>query len=555
MILRGIVFIKNTVILTLTSLILRTVGMIFKVWVSARVGAEGVGLYQLITSVYIFAATFASTGICTGVTKLISEQSGLTAAGASQILRKSAVLTVAASAVIGSAVYFSADFIAARLLMDIRASLSLKILCFSLPFKGTAACIKGYFYARRKSGSPAVSQLFEQAVRIGVIVFFVGSFAGMGLNMAVAAILIGDTVSEAASFIYLYISFLRDKKTLPSKGGLPKGVYRGLIGVALPTAGSKYVTSGLHTAESLIVPSQLTLFTFSRSESVAQYGMLKGMALPLLFFPAAFLGAASIMLMPEVAEAAAKGQERKVRETVSKSIDTTLVISIFLAAVFFTNSDLLGRLFFGSEEVGYMIRILAPIVPFMYLESVADGMLKGLGLQNYSFIYNVSDSVIRIALVMILVRRYGMTGFLGVMIISNCTTSTLNVRRLLKSSNTPLNIKNGIIKPLAAAAAGSVAASFAVSGTGIDGWWGLIAAVIIQGASFAAVMLVTGGINGAAVFNAASEAVYLAKKKHSRSRNDRRVCAKAKRSPAGTERSRADKERGGAGADGRKRAG
>ena len=190
-----------------------------------------------------------------------------------------------------------------------------------------------------------------------------------------------------------------------------------------------------------------------------------------------------------------------------------------------------------------MIRILAPIVPFMYLESVADGMLKGLGLQNYSFIYNVSDSVIRIALVMILVRRYGMTGFLGVMIISNCTTSTLNVRRLLKSSNTPLNIGNDIIKPLAAAAAGSVAASFAVSGTGIDGWWGLIAAVIIQGASFAAVLLVTGRINGAAVFNSASEAVRLAKKKYSRSRPDRRGCAEAEKSRAGTEKNRVDANR------------
>ena len=53
-------FIKNAAILTITSLILRTVGIFFRVWMADSIGAEGMGLYQLILSVYVLGSTFAT---------------------------------------------------------------------------------------------------------------------------------------------------------------------------------------------------------------------------------------------------------------------------------------------------------------------------------------------------------------------------------------------------------------------------------------------------------------------------------------------------------------
>ena len=68
------IFIKNAAILTVSSLILRFVGIFFKVWLAAKITAEGIGLYQLVFSVYMFAATFATSGISTAVTRLIAEE-------------------------------------------------------------------------------------------------------------------------------------------------------------------------------------------------------------------------------------------------------------------------------------------------------------------------------------------------------------------------------------------------------------------------------------------------------------------------------------------------
>lgn len=491
---KGFIFIKNTLILTVTSLLLRLAGMIFKVWTSSAVGAEGVGLYQQILSVYILAATFASSGICTGVTRLISEQTKTTRASASAVLRKATLLTLAASVVLGGGLFFAAPFVSKYILGDPRTALSIKILCFSLPFKGTAACVKGYYYAKRKTVQPSLCQLFEQFVRIAVTVFFVGKFAGLGVEMLTAALLIGDTVGEISSFIYIYIAYKFEKRRLPSGGGAQKGILREILRIALPITGSRYIMSGLHTAESAIVPAQLTSFAHSRSTALAQFGMLKGMALPLVFFPASFLSALSVMLLPEMSQAAAVGNKRKIKEITRRSIGTTLIAATVVAGIFFFNAKPIGILIFGSQEVGYMIRMLSPIIPFMYLESVADGMLKGLDQQTSSLFYNVADSLCRLILIFLIVSRTGITGFLVIMIISNITTSSLNTARLIKVTESGFDLKNWVLKPLAATVVGGAAGYVAVLWLGFGGLLSTVVSVGLQAAVSFLMLIVLGCI-------------------------------------------------------------
>ena len=48
--------------------------MFFRVYMSGKIGAEGMGLYQLIFSIYVLASTFATSGISTAVTRLVAEE-------------------------------------------------------------------------------------------------------------------------------------------------------------------------------------------------------------------------------------------------------------------------------------------------------------------------------------------------------------------------------------------------------------------------------------------------------------------------------------------------
>ena len=66
----------NTIVLTMSSLLLRSIGLIFQVFLSRKMGAVGIGLFQLVMSVDMFAATIAISGIRFTATRLVSEELG-----------------------------------------------------------------------------------------------------------------------------------------------------------------------------------------------------------------------------------------------------------------------------------------------------------------------------------------------------------------------------------------------------------------------------------------------------------------------------------------------
>ena len=450
-------FIKNALIMTVTALLLRTIGIFFRIYMSKKIGAEGMGLYQLIFSIYVLASTFASSGICTAVTRLITDELVCgTKKSVMHILRRAVGLSVLIGVASALLVFFGADFISNAWLKDARAVPAMKILCFSLPFMGVSSCLRGYFIARRKASSPSRAQIFEQLVRIAVVMLIIDRCASLGIAFACAAVLIGDTLAETASCGYLAIGYLRDRRKLQNPAGRPKspayGVLRKLLGIALPITAGRYLNTILRTIENILVPDCLTRFHSSKEQSLSQFGMLKGMAMPLLFFPSSFLSALSTLLIPEISEANALRQSSKVERTISHTLHITLTASILISGIFTLYARQLGVLIYDSEEVGFLLQVLAPLMPVMYLESVVDGILKGLNQQVSSLKYSVADSVVRIALILLLVPARGMEGFLFVMIVSNLLTSFLNIHRLLKVTGLHLKWGQWIFKPLLAMA-------------------------------------------------------------------------------------------------------
>ena len=436
--LKKTIFIKNAVILTVSSLILRFAGIIFKVYVTRIIGSEGVGLYQLIFSFYMLAATFATSGISTAVTRLITEEIALgNKKGILRIFRRSVELTLCAALISTATVFFGAEIIAAKIIGDIRTVFSLKILAFSLPFMGISSCIRGYFIACRKVSPNALTQIFEQIVRITAVLIFVGFFSSKDIGTLCSAIILGDTVAEILSCTVLYLSFSTSKKhlnTLKGRANPPFSVTRELTRIALPITSGKYLNTGLRTAENVLVPKNLSRYPHSSANALSQFGMIKGMALPILLFPSTLLNSISTLLIPEISEAVAKKMYSTVKRLTAKVLSLTALLSLFCGLIFLLFGEKIGMLIYNSADVGYLITALSPIVPFMYLDSVSDGILKGLDEQSFTFRTAISDSTIRIILILCLLPISGMKGFIGIMYFSNFLTCFLNVRRLCKVS-------------------------------------------------------------------------------------------------------------------------
>lgn len=446
---------KNAVIMTITAILLRTIGIFFRIYLSNCIGAQGMGLYQLIFSVYVLAATFASSGISTAVARLITDELVCgTKRSVQRILRRSILLSVFIGVASAVLLFFTAVPIGTYIIKDVRAVPSLKVLGMSLPFMGTSSCLRGYFMARRKTVCPSAAQITEQLSRILFITLLLRYFAGKDVTYTCLAVISGDCAAEIVSFLFLSVGCFVDRRALRALPTAPActpphhGVLYRICAIAVPITAGRYLGSALRTVENILVPQKLTAFSGSAEEGLSQFGMLKGMALPLLFFPSSFLSSLSTLLIPELSEAQTLRQKDKVSRSVTKALQLTLLMSILLGGLFTVYAYDLGEVLYHSRDVGFLLRVLAPLMPVMYLESIVDGMLKGLNQQVSSLRYSVLDSVSRIALILVLVPLRGMGGFLWIMVFSNFLTSGLNLHRLLKVTEVRLRVFEWIIKPL-----------------------------------------------------------------------------------------------------------
>lgn len=447
-------FFINTIILTATALFLRSVGLVFRVYLSNIIGAEGIGLYQLIFSVYMLASTFATSGISTAVTRLCADEMVCgTKKNVFRVLIRSVQLSIVVGAVINLTVYLFSETIAGVFIGDMRAAPSLKILSFSLVPMGVSACIKGYFMARRKTITPSVASVLEQFIRITVIVLLFSTLSAKNIETACYYVLLADTIAEALSCLFVFMCCMYDRKKLVCTGvksSIKGGTGAAILKIAMPITAGRFLTSGLNTAENLIVPKCLSSYSGNSSSGLEVFGMLKGMALPIIFFPSSFLQSVSTLLIPEISESVAQGQKAAVRHDVERVLGITIIGSILAGGCFFLCSNSIGIVLYGSTEVGVLINVLSPLIPVMYLESVVDGILKGLNKQNATLLYNTIDSSLRIALILLVVPRFGMDGFLAVMIFSNLLTCLLNFIKLLKVTVLKFDIKNWFVKPVLA---------------------------------------------------------------------------------------------------------
>lgn len=446
-------FYKNTAVMTVTSLLLRLLGILFRIFISNRVGAEGMGLYQLVFSVYILGATFATGGLTTAVTCLAAERMTRSdAKGVRRLLGLSVMLCLVIGGVSALILYSGAPVIGVWM-GDTRAVSALSVSGIALPFIGVSACIKGYFMARRKAWPPCLSQLVEQSVRIGGILWMLSALWDGSLEGACLIIILGDALSETVACLYLLLAYRRDSKQLPSisKSTATKLLHP-LLHIALPLTAGRYLTTVLRTVENFLVPARLTLYTRSDALSLAQFGAVKGMALPLIFFPSALLMTLSGLLIPELSDAHALGQRRQVTRLVERTLHVTLLGSILVGGLFAVLGQQLGDLLYHDSLVGMLLRVLGPLTPVMYLDSVVSGMLKGLGQQVHSLWFSVADSAVRMTLIYLLLPRFGLTGFLYVMLVSNLLTATLSTSRLLTVSRTSMQWGRWVIRPLFAAA-------------------------------------------------------------------------------------------------------
>ena len=133
------------------------------------------------------------------------------------------------------------------------------------------------------------------------------------------------------------------------------------------------------------------------------------------------------------------------------AVTGALLFSLLSATLLFLGAENFGELLYHNSEVGGYIRPLAPLVPIMYMDSVVDAHLKGMGLQVYSMGVNIADAAISVLGVLLLLPLFGAKGYVYVIYVTeifNFAFSLGKLRRVLTFSLP----KRSLYRPLSAAA-------------------------------------------------------------------------------------------------------
>jgi stage V sporulation protein B len=408
--------IKGTFILTATGLITRLMGFFYRIFLSHTFGEEGVGLYQLVFPIYALCFSVTSAGIQIALSRLTARYiaKGQTQ-DARELLRTSLLLTTALSVLVTLGLQHYARMISEIFLQDTRCLDLLILLSYAFPFASIHSCICGYYLGLKQTGVPSISQLIEQTARIGSVwlICLYGQTHGitLGISIAVAGMIFG----EVAASMYSLHAILGKPGTYQFRH-IPVRRYlyhlRQLITLSLPLTASRVLLNLLQSIEAVSIPLKLQVYGNSTSDALSTYGVLTGMALPLVLFPSAITNSVSTMLLPTVAEIQALDRQKELSSLIRRVTYSCIFLGSACGLGLLVLGKWLGSFLFHSSLAGNFIVTLAWICPFLYTNNTLLSVINGIGKTTLSFTINLFSLFIRICSIWLLIPNTGIYGYL-----------------------------------------------------------------------------------------------------------------------------------------------
>lgn len=422
----------NTVLMSSASIIMSIIAMVFQVWLAERIGAAGIGLYQLVLSVSCLCSTLAVSGIRFASTRLISEELGENrswgvSAAMGRCFAYSAFFGIGSCALL----FYFAEPIGFLWIGDGRTVLSLKIMAFAMPIISFNSVMSGYFTACGRVWKSTAVHISEQLITVVLVAVFLMHGRSGGIEASCACIMMGTVTADICSFIMMLCFFISDIGRYGRKSA-ESSLSSRMLRIALPLAFSAYARTALSTLEHLLVPRGLRHSGCSSDHALAAYGTVHGMVFPIISFPACILSAAAELTVPLLTEKQVKGRTEEISAAAVKLLRCGFIYSLAVAAVLFVFAEKLSLAIYNSFDAGRYIRLLSPLIPVMYTDLLIDGCLKGLGQQLWNMGINILDALLGVLMVYFLVPWGAMKVYIAIIYFNECLNFALSALRLKK---------------------------------------------------------------------------------------------------------------------------
>lgn len=463
--------IKGTLILTIAGLLTKILGFYNRIFLTRLIGVVELGKYQLIFPIYMFVFACCSQGISTTLTKQTSYYIGKgSKEKADYIFKLSICISTILSLLLALTIYLNSDLISYKLLKNTDCGILLRIITIAMPFVAMKSCINFYFIGIDKPGYHGFSHLIEQIIRISaayILSLFVMADK-VNAVLAVIAVVIGEVSATVISIIMYYankkntnniifykkikcnhkINNINDNNTLvnldnnnilfnsnnnstnhknninlnnrksktvtekiPLTPKEKRYVRQYFKNDAIPITINNLIFTLFSTLEAIIMPAMLFYYYNDSDTALEMFGIVTGIVIPFILFPATITTSLSTMLLPAISYANARKDIRAINSALKNCIVFCLFLGALASAGFYALGIPMCEIAFKSKEAGILLKKLCLLCPLIYTSGNLTSILNGIDKSFFALICNVIGISIRICFIFLMVPNYGLNAY------------------------------------------------------------------------------------------------------------------------------------------------
>ena len=414
-------FLRGAMVLTAAGLLVKILGSVNRILLSRFLGGEGIGLYQIAYPVFLLVLAVSSAGVPIAISILVAEKvaKGQYAA-ARHTFKISLGIMLAMGSIFAILLYFVAGWmINTGIVKDSRAYLAIISLVPAVILSSVLASFRGYFQGFQMMQPTAVSQIFEQFVRVMTMIGLAYYLLPYGLEYAAAGAAFGAVPGAVAGLIVLSYFYCRNRraweqKTLLVEQDRPEKVRqiaKRMLLLALPVTCANIMVPASNILDMLLVPNCLYSIGYSVEQSTTLYGYLTGMGLPLVLMSTIVTLSLETGIVPAISEAYTLGDTKAIADKARMAMNICCLLTFPAMVGLFVLAEPIAKMIYNVAQAGVIIRHLSVVACLIGVYQVSTGILQGLGKINVPMVNMfIGLTAKSVAILLLVVEPYNVLG-------------------------------------------------------------------------------------------------------------------------------------------------
>ncbi|MDE6617748.1 MAG: polysaccharide biosynthesis protein [Clostridiales bacterium] len=512
---------RSAVALAVMGMIAKLIGALYRVPLTNIVGAEGMGLYQMVFPLYTVLLAFCGSGMSGAVSRVVAKYTALGNDGAAKRTIKIAIVPLLVTSVVCTAGMAVLRNVISGVQGNTEAGLAYLALCPSLLFASGINVLRGYFQGKCQTLPSGISQLIEQIIKLVMGLYLSKMLMPYGVRYAVAGALVGVSASELTALLYLCIRYGVSGKRRVQLSRVPalateiseelsvappvadKTILKELFSFALSVTLGALVLPITQMIDSVLVINLLMHGGAGRESATAMFGLFVGPVGTLINMPTVVVLSVAIAFLPTITRAVEKNEDAAAPTRSAAKWIMLFVIPITAVFLVFPEHvcNVLYRKGLTADQLALaaqLLRVQAMSVFYVGILQLSTAVLQGYNKAHKPVINLLIGACFKVGLTPFTVRAFGITGAAFATTLCYAVAATLSMRCAAKRLHIGAEIKNAFVKPLVFTALGALAfwgITVALKNSFIPYLWQIIIAAAAFVIIYALGILLTGAIN------------------------------------------------------------